>query len=115
MFLFVACFLISSHFSLLNHNSEFFLCVLVAKRETFTYFVVCLNGCCKFFCFHYISRYLNYGSPNFLCFCRIEYIGNVVEKRTKEVSNFLEMLRSASPNGPKTLKNPSYNEWKVIL
>lgn len=39
----------------------------------------------------------------------------VVEKRAREVSNFLGMLRSASGNKQKEAKTngPSYNEWKI--
>lgn len=50
---------------------------------------------------------------------RSSYQGNegniekVVEKRTPEVSNFLEMLRSASTKYQKAGKSPMYNEWKV--
>uniref|UniRef100_A0A5B6ZA46 START domain-containing protein n=1 Tax=Davidia involucrata TaxID=16924 RepID=A0A5B6ZA46_DAVIN len=48
--------------------------------------------------------------------CEIEdYIDNVVEKRTKEVSNFLEMLKSASVNddeGLKTKETP-HGGWKL--
>ncbi|GFY93470.1 hypothetical protein Acr_08g0018660 [Actinidia rufa] len=44
-----------------------------------------------------------------------EYIDNVVEKRTKEVSNFLQMLKSASPSnddGSKT-KETGRRCWKL--
>lgn len=40
-------------------------------------------------------------------------IGKVVEKRTLEVTNFIEMLRSASVKDQKAVKNTMYNEWKV--
>ena len=38
-----------------------------------------------------------------------------MEKRAVEVSNFLDMLRSASTKDQKAVKNTLYNEWKVIL
>ena len=38
-----------------------------------------------------------------------------MEKRAVEVSNFLDMLRSASTKDQKAVKNTLYNEWQVIL
>jgi len=55
------------------------------------------------------------GCSNLLFFLVVGNIGKVVEKRAMEVSNFLDMLRSASTKDQKAVKNKLYNEWKVIL
>lgn len=42
-----------------------------------------------------------------------DYIDNITEKRAPEVSNFLEMLRSASENYNALSQETHHTSWKV--
>lgn len=46
-------------------------------------------------------------------FVTAEYTDDVVDRRAKEVSNFLDMLRSASVGHDEAKRSEAHEDWKV--